>query len=218
MAQAVQRLAFEKNERTGEFTLFQDTFSSLRRIGLGLVLAAVVGLVIGLNMGVYPWIRAVFLPVVTFLSNVPPLALLPIFLIIFGTGEVSKIMLIFSGTVFIISRDIFLAVTAIPPQQTVKSMTLGASSLGVGWRIILPQVIPRLLDTLRLCLGSAWLFLIAAEAVAAQSGLGYRIFLVRRFLAMDVILPYVVWITILAFLMDLFLKQIIQRKYRWYLA
>ena len=69
-------------------------------------------------------------------------------------------------------------------------------------RVILPQLLPRLLVSLRLMLGSAWLFLIAAEAIASTDGLGYRIFLVRRYLAMDVILPYVVWITLLAWLMD----------------
>ncbi len=63
---------------------------------------------------------------------------------------------------------------------------------------MLPQTWPRLIDSLRLTLGSAWLFLIAAEAIASTEGLGYRIFLVRRYLAMDVILPYVVWITLLA--------------------
>ena len=65
--------------------------------------------------------------------------------------------------------------------------------------MVLPQVLPRLLERLRLALGAAWLFLIAAEAIASTEGLGYRIFLVRRYLAMDVILPYVVWITLLAF-------------------
>ncbi len=58
-------------------------------------------------------------------------------------------------------------------------------------------MLPRLVDALRLEIGPAWLFLIAAEAVAADSGLGYRIFLVRRYLSMDVIIPYVIWITIL---------------------
>ena len=68
---------------------------------------------------------------------------------------------------------------------------------------MLPQILPRLIDSVRLEIGPAWLFLIAAEAIAADSGLGYRIFLVRRYLSMDVILPYVAWITLLAFLMDL---------------
>jgi NitT/TauT family transport system permease protein len=69
---------------------------------------------------------------------------------------------------------------------------------------------------MRLSLGTAWLFLISAEAIAATEGLGYRIFLVRRYLAMDVILPYVVWITILAYLTDFLLKQISRRAFPWY--
>jgi NitT/TauT family transport system permease protein len=76
---------------------------------------------------------------------------------------------------------------------------------------------PRLLDSVRLSLGPAWLFLISAEAIASESGLGYRIFLVRRYFAMDVILPYVVWITLLAFLIDLGLGQLRRRAFPWFL-
>ena len=82
-------------------------------------------------------------------------------------------------------------------------------------RIVLPQMWPRLIDALRLTLGSAWLFLIAAEAIASTDGLGYRIFLVRRYLAMDVILPYVAWITLLAFLMDALLRRVRSGVFRW---
>jgi NitT/TauT family transport system permease protein len=75
---------------------------------------------------------------------------------------------------------------------------------------------PRLIIAVRLSLGAAWLFLIAAEAIAADEGLGYRIFLVRRYLAMDVILPYVLWITFLGFTLDWLLRQAQQRFYPWY--
>jgi NitT/TauT family transport system permease protein len=81
--------------------------------------------------------------------------------------------------------------------------------------VVLPQLWPRLIDSLRLSMGSAWLFLIAAEAIASTEGLGYRIFLVRRYLAMDVILPYVVWITLLAVLTDLGLRLLRARAFRW---
>jgi NitT/TauT family transport system permease protein len=77
-------------------------------------------------------------------------------------------------------------------------------------------MLPRLIDSVRLEIGPAWLFLIAAEAIAADSGLGYRIFLVRRYLAMDVIIPYVIWITLLAFLMDLALKSIQRKAFPWF--
>jgi NitT/TauT family transport system permease protein len=82
-------------------------------------------------------------------------------------------------------------------------------------RVVLPQMWPRLVDALRLTLGSAWLFLIAAEAIASTEGLGYRIFLVRRYLAMDVILPYVAWITLLAFAMDSALKLLRAKAFAW---
>ena len=82
-------------------------------------------------------------------------------------------------------------------------------------RMVLPQAMPRLLTSLRLQLGPAWLFLIAAEAISSDSGLGYRIFLVRRYLSMDVIFTYVVWITILALAMNLVLEGIRRRTFPW---
>ena len=77
-------------------------------------------------------------------------------------------------------------------------------------------MMPRLIDSLRLQLGPAWLFLIAAEAIASDSGLGYRIFLVRRYLAMDIIIPYVAWITLLAFLMDAGLRVTQRKLFPWF--
>ena len=82
--------------------------------------------------------------------------------------------------------------------------------------MMLPQVLPRLFEAVRLTLGSAWLFLIAAEAIAATEGLEYRIFLVRRYLDMSVILPYVFWITLLAFAMDWILKVTARKAFPWY--
>jgi NitT/TauT family transport system permease protein len=82
-------------------------------------------------------------------------------------------------------------------------------------RVVLPQILPRLITCLRLQLGPAWLFLIAAEAISADSGLGYRIFLVRRYLSMDVIFPYVVWITILAIGTNLLLDWLRVKVFPW---
>jgi NitT/TauT family transport system permease protein len=98
----------------------------------------------------------------------------------------------------------------------VKAQTLGASSWTLILRLVLPQLLPRLLVAMRLSLGAAWLFLIAAEAIASTDGLGYRIFLVRRYLAMDVILPYVAWITLLAWLIDELLRRLTQWSFPWY--
>ena len=127
---------------------------------------------------------------------IPPMAILPILFIVFGLGELSKVVLIVIGVAPFLVRDLALAVGALPREQLVKAQTLGASTWQIAIRVVLPQVMPRLIEAVRLSLGPAFLFLISAEAIAADSGLGYRIFLVRRYLAMDVILPYVAWITL----------------------
>lgn len=218
MAQAVKRMAFTVDARTGRYLMWRDTASSLRRMLIGLGLAAIVGLLIGLNMGMLPGMGATLFPMVTFLAIIPPLAILPILFIVFGVGEVGKVMLIFLGSVFVISRDIHHAVERIPEAQVVKALTLGASQYQVVYRVVLPQIMPRLLVAVRLSLGAAWLFLIAGEAIASTDGLGYRIFLVRRYLSMDVIIPYVLWITFLGFCMDAMLRLIVRWRYPWYAA
>ena len=127
-------------------------------------------------------------------------------------------MLIVIGTAPIMMRDVAQRVRELPGEQRIKIQTLGANSWQVITRMALPQVLPRLIDAVRLSLGPAWLFLIAAEAIASTEGLGYRIFLVRRYLAMDVILPYVIWITILAIVIDQCLRLTNRRLFPWYNA
>ena len=216
MAGAVDRLAFSRDERSGEFVMLRDTLSSLQRLALGIGLSAVVGLLLGMNMALFPGMGTTLIGVVTFVSIVPPLAVLPILFITFGVDELAKVMLIFLGTFPLITRDIYGVVKAMPQESLTKALTLGANELQLVYRIVLPQITPRLIDTVRLSLGGGWLFLIAAEAIASTDGLGYRIFLVRRYLAMDVIIPYVLWITFLGFAIDWSLRQIVRRRYRWY--
>jgi NitT/TauT family transport system permease protein len=132
-----------------------------------------------------------------------------------GLGELAKVTLIVIGVTPIIVRDLALRTAELPAEQIIKAQTLGASTWQLILRVVLPQLWPRLIDALRLSLGSAWLFLIAAEAIASTEGLGYRIFLVRRYLAMDVILPYVVWITLLAFTMDWLLRLLRAKAFGW---
>lgn len=146
---------------------------------------------------------------------IPPLAILPILLILLGTGEASKVGLVALGTAPVMIRDLALRVRALPEELIIKAQTLGASSWQLALRIVWPMAAPRLVDALRLQLGPAWLFLIAAEAIAATEGLGYRIFLVRRYLAMDIILPYVAWITLLAFASDRLLALLSRRLFPW---
>src|SRR5206468_12877134 len=106
-------------------------------------------------------------------------------------------------------------VSALPREQIIKAQTLGASSWQIMIRVALPQAMPRLLHAMRLSLGPAWVFLISAEAIASDVGLGYRIFLVRRYLAMDVIIPYVAWISLLAVAMDWALISLSRTAFPW---
>ena len=209
------RLVSEGDRRTGRILFWHDTWASLKRLGLGIGISAVVGLVFGLLIGLLPLVRSSLSQFVAVLSMIPPLALLPILFIVFGLGELSKVVLIVVGTLPFLIRDLSQRVIEVPKELLVKAQTLGASTWVIAIRVALPQVMPRLIQGVRLSLGPAWLFLIAAEAIASDLGLGYRIFLVRRYLAMDVILTYVIWITLLAFLMDWVLRYASRRLFPW---
>ena len=215
LAETIHSYAFEEDSRSGSILFWMDTEASLKRIFIALALSAAVGLVFGVALGVIPLIRATLAPFVAALSMIPPLAVLPILFIVLGLGEVAKVALMVIGVTPVIIRDLALRAGELPTEQLIKAQTLGASTWQLIIRVVLPQIWPRLIDSLRLTLGSAWLFLIAAEAIASTEGLGYRIFLVRRYLAMDVILPYVVWITLLAFAMDWGLKWIRSHACPW---
>lgn len=216
MADAIDRLAFTEDKRTGQYLFWADSAFSLKRLGLGLGIAALAGLTLGIAAGSLPLFGAPLSPLLTVLSMIPPLAILPILFIVFGLGELSKVMLIVIGVTPMLARDLEQRAREIPNELLIKAQTLGASTWTLILRLVLPQLLPRLLISLRLVLGSAWLFLIAAEAIASTDGLGYRIFLVRRYMAMDVILPYVAWITLLAWAMDLGLRQLTRLCFPWY--
>lgn len=217
-AGAVERMAFTEDKRTGDYLLWTDTASSLKRLSIGIGISALLALLVGVGNGAIPFLRAPLSPLVTAISLVPPMAILPILFIVFGLGELAKVMLIVIGIAPFLIRDVQQRAIEIPQEQLIKAQTLGANSWQIILRVILPQVMPRLLSAVRLSLGAAWLFLIAAEAIAATDGLGYRIFLVRRYLAMDVILPYVLWITVLAFLMDYGVRKLSLYCYPWFHA
>lgn len=213
MASAIKRVALEPDRRSGDYVLWTDTAASLQRLALGLGIATAGGLIFGLVIGVLPLMNATLASFVGVLSMIPPMAVLPILFIVFGLGEVSKVVLIVFGVAPFLIRDLALSISNLPLEQLVKAQTLGASTWQVAIRVVLPQIMPRLIEAVRLSIGPAFLFLISAEAIAAESGLGYRIFLLRRYLAMDTILPYVAWITILAFVFDWLLARLSRRAF-----
>jgi NitT/TauT family transport system permease protein len=195
--------------------LWVDTAASLQRLAVGLGISLAVGLAAGLAIGLLPIAGAGFGTLIAVISMIPPMAVLPILFIVFGLGELSKVVLIVIGVTPTLIRDLSLEVSSMPQEQLIKAQTLGASTWQVAIRVVLPQLMPRLIKCARLMIGPAFLFLISAEAIAADVGLGYRIFLVRRYLSMDVILPYVAWITLLAFLIDFALAWIGRKAFPW---
>ncbi|MFL5334751.1 MAG: ABC transporter permease [Geminicoccaceae bacterium] len=212
---AMRAMAIEPDKRSGDYLFWVDTAASLLRFLAGLAIAAAIGLVLGIAIGLIPYVRATLAAFVAVVCMVPPLAILPILFITLGLDEVAKVTLIVLGIAPYLSRDLSFRVAEQPEELLIKAQTMGASTWQMALRVILPQLLPRLLSGLRLSLGPAWLFLIAAEAIASTEGLGYRIFLVRRFLAMDLILPYVAWITLLAFVMDRLLAFASRRLFPW---
>jgi len=214
-ADAINRMAFLPDSRTGDYLLWSDTGASLIRLFAGLGISTTIALLIGMAIGMLPYMRSLLAPFVAVISMVPPLALLPILFIVMGLGETSKIALIVIGVAPTMIRDLALKALELPREQIVKAETLGASSWQMALRVVLPQILPRLITCVKLQLGPAWLFLIAAEAISSDSGLGYRIFLVRRYLAMDVIFPYVVWITLLAVVTNYLLDRLRITVFPW---
>ncbi|MEO1331124.1 MAG: ABC transporter permease subunit [Pseudomonadota bacterium] len=215
MASAFWSLAAEPSRRSGELVLWGDTVASLGRLGYGMTISAALALGLGVPIGLIPKARTLLASFVSTVSLVPPITILPILFILFGLGELSKIALIVVGTAPVMIRSVAQAVADLPRELIVKAQTLGASTWTLIMRVVLPQIWPKLILAIRLGLVPAWIFLISAEAIASTEGLGYRIFLVRRYLAMDIILPYVVWITVIAFLIDRALRLASRLLFPW---
>lgn len=213
MVDGVKRVTVEP-DRSGEYRLWVDTAASGRRFLISLAFLSL-AVILGLHMGLFPYIELLFLRFVTFFDKIPALAVLPILFIIFGLGEVSKIALILIGVFPTITLDTYLRAKGVPREQITKGLSLGASQSEIAYRVVLPQIFPEVLNTIRLNFKAMILFLIAGESLAATVGLGYRIFVVRRYIAMDIIIPYVIWMSLLAFIADFLVRLWIKKRYKW---
>ncbi len=217
MYNAMKTIITVPDRRSGKNLFVEDTKASLKRLGIGIGIAAVASYFIGIAMGMFPGFRALLSPLVTGLSNVNPLAVLVIVLVALGVGENSKVFLIAFGIGIPMMRTIAGLTERMPHELTVKALTLGATQFQVLYKIIAPQMLPRLIDLIRVSLGAAWIFVIAAEAVAATEGLGYRIYLQQRYMNMALIIPYVIYISLLAYASDLILQGVLKLPwFRWY--
>jgi NitT/TauT family transport system permease protein len=195
--------------------LWKDTKASGQRflISLALMLPAVV---LGLHMGAFPWIGGFFCRFILFFDKIIALSVLPILFIAFGIGEAAKIMLIVIGVTPTIILDTFNLTKSVPAEQVIKGFTLGAKDLAVTYRVMLPQIWPRVLNSIRLNLKSIALFLFAGEMIASTDGLAYRIALLQRHMGMDIIIPYVLWVALLLFVVDTSIRYLIRLMNPWF--
>ena len=209
---AVEGGFFEKVSRS---MLWKDTRATSRRFFYALVLL-IPAVILGLHMGLFPYVGQFFLRFVLFFDKIVALSLLPILFIAFGIDELSKIMLIVIGVTPTIILDSFNLTRSVPAEQVVKAFTLGAGDFDVAYRVVLKQIAPRVLNSIRLNLKAVMLFLFAGEMIASTDGLAYRIALLRRHMGMDVIIPYVLWVALLLFLVDLGMRTVNRRLHPWF--
>ena len=195
--------------------LWKDTLATGRRflISMALLFPAVL---LGLHMGMFPYVGSFFLRFVLFFDKIVALSLLPILFIAFGIDELAKVMLIVIGVAPTIILDSFNLTRSVPKEQIVKGFTLGAGDFSITYRIVFKQIWPRVLNSIRLNLKAVMLFLFAGEMIASTDGLAYRIALLRRHMGMDTIIPYVLWVALLLFLVDFGMRTLNRKLHPWF--
>jgi len=202
-------------ERLHHSMLFKDTVASARRFSIALALL-VPAVLLGLHMAVFPFADAIFQRFVLFFDKIVALSLLPILFIVFGIEEWSKIMLMVIGVAPTLILDTCNIARSVPREQIVKAFTLKSTNADVAYRIVLKQVLPQIINSVRLNLKPLALFLFAGEMIASTDGLAYRISIMRRHMGMDIILPYLLWVALLLFLMDGLLRFANRRLHPWF--
>jgi len=196
--------------------LWKDTRATSRRFLFSLLLL-VPAVLLGMHMGLFPYVGVFWLRFILFFDKIVALSLLPILFIAFGIDELSKIMLIVIGVAPTIILDTFNLTRGVPREQVVKAFTLGAGDFDVAYRVVLKQIMPRVLNSIRLNLKAVMLFLFAGEMIASTDGLAYRIALLRRHMGMDVIVPYVLWVACLLFVVDWSMRLINRKLHPWFI-
>jgi NitT/TauT family transport system permease protein len=202
-------------QRFLESMLWKDTKATSRRFFYSMLLL-IPAVLLGLHMGLFPYAGVFCLRFILFFDKIVALSLLPILFIAFGIDELSKVMLIVIGVAPTIILDTFNLTRGVPAEQVVKAFTLGARDFDVAYRVVLKQIMPRVLNSIRLNLKAVMLFLFAGEMIASTDGLAYRIALLRRHMGMDVIVPYVLWVALLLFLVDWTMRFVNHKLHPWF--
>jgi NitT/TauT family transport system permease protein len=198
-----------------EGILLADASVSIYRILIGWLAATVVAVPIGILMGNYRLVEGLFEPLISTVRYMPVVALIPLSILWAGIGDAQKILILFLGTFFQQSLMIMDNVKNIDINLIRAGQTLGFSNNEILRRIILPAALPGIWDTFRITIGWTWTYLVVAELVAANAGLGRRIMDAQRYLSTDTILFGTLFIGLLGLLTDYFFKRAGKSLFKW---
>ena len=205
LADGVKRIV-EVNERSGERWLLEDSRATIARLFTGLFLGVAGATFLGMLMGCFATWEAFLTPPMSLLAKVPPTAALAVFLVLSRTDSEFYVIMIAFGILPTLAQSVYLAIRDVPREQLYKAYTLGASSAEVIWNVVLRAVLPRLIDGVRLMIGPAMVYLIAAEWIQSDVGFGYRFRMQMKLLEMNVVYPYLAILAAFGFFMDYTLR------------
>ncbi|MBL0841969.1 taurine ABC transporter permease TauC [Pseudomonas mediterranea] len=197
-------------------TLWQHLGASLGRIGLGLLLAVLTAVPVGIAIGSSRIARGVLDPLIEFYRPIPPLAYLPLIVIWCGIGELSKVLLIYLAIFAPIAIATATGVRTVDPAKVRAAQSLGATPAQLIRHVILPSALPDILTGIRIGLGVGWSTLVAAELIAATSGLGFMVQSAAQFLVTDVVVLGILAIALIAFAMEMSLRAVQRKLVPWH--
>ena len=195
--------------------LMADASASIYRVMAGFLLAAVVGVPLGILMGSFATVRALLEPLSGFLRYMPAAAFTPLLIIYLGIDEAPKIALIAIGTVFFNMLMVMDAVKFVPRELIETTLTLGGSQRQVVAQVITRYTLPSIIDTLRINMATSWNLLVVAELLAAEVGLGKRIQLAQRFFRTEQIFADLLVLGLIGFAIDLAFRLLLRLTCRW---
>ncbi len=177
-------------------------FTSLRRIIVGISLAALMGLPMGILIGFYPRLRGLSYSAIQFIRMISPLSWMPIAVLLFTSFESAVYFLIVMATICPIILNTAIGVMDINPQWIKMALNQGADNIQLIRTIIIPSAVPHMMTSLRLALGVAWIVLVPAEFLGVSSGLGYLINDARDTMEYDKLMAMIIAIGMLGFILD----------------
>jgi ABC-type nitrate/sulfonate/bicarbonate transport system permease component len=196
-------------------SLLDGIIATLGRVFFGVVLAAAAGVVLGVMAGTNRAVSAAIAPVVIFLRSIPMGALLPLMLMLFGTGESQKVMFIFFALVPFVFSDSVKAISIVPERYVETAQTLGASNRQILMKVLIPLALPDIVTSLRFQFGLALGYVMLAEAINAQRGLGHMLNTNenRGLIEQNYALLFI--IAILAFMIDFLIRFFQRGIFQW---